>query len=261
MSTVGATEIYAYRETLRLQPITSVKKRSAALAAGLLGMRERGPLSGPTSKWRPAKGREMPPRVETAAAIPLPPHTPLHQFLHLHRQIRSDPDDVRAVFLPCFFEPSVAVAVAAPQQRLQLREPVFKKIRRAGPFRGSGRVAAGCGRGTPGHNSISHLLCSFQEGCTSCGQTVGVCPHPGRRLLCPAFSIECALHQWPAARRSGHSSRRVVCDAFLAHCVGRRVTGASTLERGSAGGETECASNSRNAKVSLRRCKLPMRGR
>jgi hypothetical protein len=44
------------------------------------------------------------------------PHTLLQQHLRLPRQICSDPEHVIPVLLPCFLEPSIAIAMATPQQ-------------------------------------------------------------------------------------------------------------------------------------------------
>lgn len=84
------------------------------------------------------------------------------QLRRLIHHIRREPDHVLQMLRPVAAGPVDAFAVAAPQQRLQLLQPVLEKICRAGSVRdggggAAGRLAAGCRCRVPGHNSFSHI--------------------------------------------------------------------------------------------------------
>ncbi len=140
----------------------------------------------------------------------------LEQLRRLTRQICCNPQHVVQMLRPRILEPSVAVAVAAPQQRLQLLQFVFEEVRCAGAVRG-GRGVGGYRRGRPGYSSSSHLVCLLSKVSAR---------HVVRRLgclripavaFCASRSHRCGLHRWPAAKRSGSSVSSAVCGAFHAH--------------------------------------------
>ena len=97
--------------------------------------------------------------------------THLQQHLRLPRQIRSNPEHVVPMLLPRLLKPPIAVAITAPKQRVQLRQFDFKQVScligcRGGVRRGlrDAACAAGrFGRRTPGHNSLSHLVCFLSK--------------------------------------------------------------------------------------------------
>ena len=184
--------------------------------------------------------------------------TPLMQLRRLIHHIRREPHHVLQMLRPVAAGPVDAFAVAAPQQRLQLLQPVLQKVCRAGSVRdggggAGGRLAAGCRCRGPGHNSFSHLLCFLSK-------LLHVMWLDGRGADTsrPSPFVPRVFHRVrmaPMARREAKRSsfkKSALCSApSLLHTVRRRATGASTLERDRAGGETECASKSRIAQVSF----------
>ncbi len=197
---------------------------------------------------------------------PLPLPTLPQQPLRLPRQIRRDPQHVIPVFLSGFLEPPIAVAVAAPQQGVQLGQFDFEEV--SGVFacgggrRGRAACAAGrLGRGTPGHNSISHLVCSLSKVMHvmwSDGQGVHApWPSPFVPHIRVAASqrgsdtrrearrfIRSSIDQWM------HGEKAFLSRGSSAATAGRLVAGAFTVEKRSCAREKNSSTISRIDEIS-----------
>ena len=103
-------------------------------------------------------GRHRCPRAVVVLSSPSPISSRssvlLKQRHSLSRQIRSNPKQILPMRLPRILEPSVAGAVEAPEQRVQLFQLVLQKTCRV-PCRG-GRCVRGCRLCCAGHNSFRH---------------------------------------------------------------------------------------------------------
>lgn len=123
------------------------------------------------SRWsisRPSRLRPVSQGQPASALQRKLPRALLKQLSRLPRQFRRNPEHVLQMLRPVARGPFNPLAVAAPEQRSQLLQFVFEKVGRAGAG-GVRRCARGggccgrCRRGTPGHNSFSHVLCSLSK--------------------------------------------------------------------------------------------------